>query len=78
MTSSPNHSGGINELASSIELNSTSTSKRPSNISWKISNSAVRELNRGMRYRVFAAVMLLACVPQVAKAGDSEEDYILL
>ena len=46
VTSSPNHSGGINELASSIELNSTSTSKRPSNISWKISNSAVRELNR--------------------------------
>lgn len=25
---------------------------------------------------LLAAVMLLACVPQVAKAGDSEEDYI--
>ena len=45
-----------------IELNSTSTSKRPSNISWKISNSAVRELNRGMRYRVFVIILPSAFV----------------
>lgn len=33
-------------------------------------------MKRKITGMLLAAVMLLACVPQVAKAGDSEEDYI--